>query len=277
MFIIHRDGHHSCYTCISNAALHDKRLSLAARGFFAVVLSLPDDWDFSVNGMAKFVGANKETVLRYLRELAEHGYVSITESRDKVGRYARKSYTFYESTVTVNTVTVSTVTDDAAADNAVTEKPAQSNNNISNTEYKQNTVSTDQEEEEKYSFLESQINADKLRAEYGTDYINKVVQVITDCMKAKSRTISGSTVDNTELVRVFGEVREEDIRTAVQAVKGKQFGSFGGYFGSVLFNGIRDRLDKPQIQPQPQATPQDTASSIDVDEVMRDVLAKYLS
>lgn len=264
MFHIERDGHHSNYTCISNDIIMDKRLSLAARGFFTAVLSLPDDWDFSVNGMARLVGVNKDTALRYIRELEELDYVRI-ESKDEIGRYARKSYTFFESTVPQNTALQYSADDDEVTENTapkitVPKNTAQSNTNILNTKYKQNTVS-----------IERQINADILRAEYGTDYIDKVVEVITDCMKAKSRTISGDTVDNSELQRVFGEVCETDIRKAIQAVKGKRFDNFAGYFGSVLFNQIRSRLDKPQLQPK-----SDSRSSFQIDEVMREVMAKYL-
>ncbi len=268
----------------------DKRLSLAARGFFTVVLALPDDWDFSVNGMARLVGVNKDTVLRYIRELEELGYVRI-ESKDEIGRYARKSYTFYENTVPKNTALQCSVEEDTVPKNTapqysadddgvpkntapkitVPKNTAQSNTNILNTKYKQNTISIDQDDEQKnFSSLENQINADILRAEYGTDYIDKVVEVITDCMKAKSRTISGDTVDNSELVRVFGEVCETDVRKAIQAVKGKSFDNFAGYFGSVLFNQIRNRMDKPQLQPK-----SDNRSSIQMDEVMRSILEKY--
>ena len=295
MFHIERDGHHSNYTCISNDIIMDKRLSLAARGFFTAVLSLPDDWDFSVNGMARLVGVNKDTILRYIRELEELGYVRI-ESKDEIGRYARKSYTFFEGTVPQNTAPQRSAVEDTvpkntalqylADDDEVTENTApkitvpkntaQSNTNILNTKYKQNTISIDQDDgQNNFSFLEKQINADILRAEYGTDYIDKVVEVITDCMKAKSRTISGESVDNSELQRVFGEVCETDIRKAIQAVKGKRFENFAGYFGSVLFNQIRNRLDKPQLQPQ-QKSDSGYVSTINVDEVMRDVMARYL-
>lgn len=290
MFRIERDGHHSNYTCISNDIIMDKRLSLAARGFFTAVLSLPDDWDFSVNGMARLVGVNKDTALRYIRELEELGYVRI-ESKDEIGRYARKSYTFFESIVPKNTAPQHSAVEDtvpqntalqySADDDEVTENTApkitvpkntaQSNTNILNTKYKQTTISIDQDDgQNNFSFLEKQINADILRAEYGTDYIDKVVEVITDCMKAKSRTISGDTVDNSELVRVFSEVCEEDIRKAIQVVKGKSFDNFAGYFGSVLFNQIKSRLDKPQLQPK-----SDSRSSIQMDEVMRSILEKY--
>ena len=290
MFHIERDGHHSNYTCISNDIIMDKRLSLAARGFFTAVLSLPDDWDFSVNGMARLVGVNKDTALRYIRELEELGYVRI-ESKDEIGRYARKSYTFFESTVSQNTAPQHSAEEDtvpqntalqySADDDEVTENTApkitvpkntaQSNTNILNTKYKQNTISIDQDDgQNNFSFLEKQINGEILREEFGGYYIDKVVEVITDCMKAKSRTISGDTVDNSELVRVFGEVCETDIRKAIQAVKGKRFDNFAGYFGSVLFNQIKSRLDKPQLQPK-----SDSRSSIQMDEVMRSILEKY--
>ncbi len=280
MFRIERDGHHSNYTCISNDIVMDKRLSLAARGFFTVVLALPDDWDFSVNGMARLVGVNKDTVLRYIRELEEIGYVRI-ESKDEIGRYARKSYTFYENTVPKNTALQRSAEDDEVPKNTapkitVPKNTAQSNTNILNTKYKQNTISIDQDDEQQnFSFLEKQINADMLRAEYGTDYIDKVVEVITDCMKAKSRTISGDTVDNSELVQVFGEVCEEDIRKAIQAVKGKRFDNFAGYFGSVLFNQIKNRLDNVGRAALSPKSDSGYVSSINVDEVMRDVMAKY--
>ncbi|MBQ9948039.1 MAG: helix-turn-helix domain-containing protein [Oscillospiraceae bacterium] len=304
MFHIERDAHHSNYTCISNDIIMDKRLSLAARGFFTAVLSLPDDWDFSVNGMARLVGVNKDTALRYIRELEELGYVRI-ESKDEIGRYARKSYTFFESTVPQNTapqrsaeedtvpkntapqrsaeedtVPQNTVLQYSADDDEVTENTApkitvpkntaQSNTNILNTKYKQNTISIDQDDEQNnFSYLEKQINGEILREEFGGYYIDKVVEVITDCMKAKSRTISGDTVDNSELQRVFGEVCEEDIRKATQALKGKRYDNFAGYFGSVLFNQIKSRIERPQLQPR------NDYSSLDIQSIEEDIMAKY--
>ncbi len=293
MFHIERDGHHSNYTCISNDIIMDKRLSLAARGFFTAVLSLPDDWDFSVNGMARLVGVNKDTALRYIRELEELGYVRI-ESKDEIGRYARKSYTFFESTVPQNTspqhlseedtVPQNTALQYSADDDEVTENTApkitvpkntaQSNTNILNTKYKQNTISINQDDgQNNFSYLEKQINGEILREEFGGYYIDKVVEVITDCMKAKSRTISGESVDNSELQRVFGEVCETDIRKAIQAVKGKQLDNFAGYFGSVLFNQIKSRIERPRFQPNDDDY--FCRSSLDIEAIEEAVMAKY--
>lgn len=121
--------------------------------------------------------------------------------------------------------------------------------------------------------IDQQINGEILREEFGGYYIDKVVEVITDCMKAKSRTISGDTVDNSELVRVFGSVCETDVRKAITAVKGKSFDNFAGYFGSVLFNQIKSRIGRPQLQPKDDDYY--CPSSLDIEAIEEAVMAKY--
>lgn len=287
MFKIERDAHRANYTCISNAMLRDGRLSLAARGFFAVVLSLPSEWDFSVSGMAQFVGINKDTVLRYIRELERLGY-AVSDSKRECGRYSRKHYCFYETAaeITAPAAEISSpavaentapVTEDTAAaeaetaaDRAAPRSSSEINTELSNTE-KENTSYVDPIDEQRFIFLDRQINACALREEFGEQYIDRVVEVIRDCLKAKSRTISGGSVDNAELVRVFGAVNGDDVRKAIKALDGKQFDSFSGYFGSVLFNQIKSRLEQP-----PKPSHQDSgSSSLDLSDIDREVLAKY--
>jgi len=67
------------------------------------------------------------------------------------------------------------------------------------------------------------------------------------------------------------EVSEEDVRAALRAIEGNNYSSFGGYFGAVLFRMVRDRLDCPRVRHEREFS----ASSIDVDEVMESILAKY--
>lgn len=54
------------YTQIANVALRDKRMSLAVRGFFALLLSLPDDKAHTISYFAKVGNISKETVYKYL-------------------------------------------------------------------------------------------------------------------------------------------------------------------------------------------------------------------
>ena len=65
------------YTTMSNYHLKDKNLSLKAKGLLSIILSLPDDWSYSVEGLVSICKENKTAVTNALKELKEHGYVSI--------------------------------------------------------------------------------------------------------------------------------------------------------------------------------------------------------
>lgn len=63
------------YTVINNTIFKDKTISLKARGLFAMVMSLPDDWDFSVSGIIECTIEGKTAVYSALNELLSKGYV----------------------------------------------------------------------------------------------------------------------------------------------------------------------------------------------------------
>lgn len=65
------------YTVMSNTHLKDKRLSLKAIGLLSVVLSLPDDWHYTVNGLVGIVKDGERAVNGALSELKENGYLRI--------------------------------------------------------------------------------------------------------------------------------------------------------------------------------------------------------
>lgn len=85
------------YTVMSNAHLRDKRLSLKAVGLLSIVLSLPDDWHYTVNGLVGAVKDGKDSVESAIKELKKNGYLRI----DKIypnGNCNRiqYQYTFFE-------------------------------------------------------------------------------------------------------------------------------------------------------------------------------------
>ena len=63
------------YTVISNYHLKDKSLSLKAKGMLSLMLSLPDDWDYSVRGLEKICLESKNTINRILNELERNRYL----------------------------------------------------------------------------------------------------------------------------------------------------------------------------------------------------------
>lgn len=98
-----RDKHKSNYTIISNNALRDTDISIKSRGFLAVILSLPDDWNFTVRGLAKVCGEGLSGTTAAVKELEGKNYIKRVMRRGKDGRIIDTVYTVYENTVAENT------------------------------------------------------------------------------------------------------------------------------------------------------------------------------
>lgn len=86
----------SNYTVMSNRHLRDESLSLRAKGLLSVMLMLPDDWRFSVSGLASILKEGVGAVRSTLAELKDAGYVRVEKVRDEAGRY-RYEYDIYEA------------------------------------------------------------------------------------------------------------------------------------------------------------------------------------
>ena len=85
------------YAHIENAILRDKRMSLAERGFFALVLSLPTNREMTLVYFSKVSGANKETVGKYFHKLEELGYLRRYRERGEHGVFGPTIYEFTTS------------------------------------------------------------------------------------------------------------------------------------------------------------------------------------
>ncbi len=67
------------YTIMSNHHLQNKNLSLKAKGLLSYMLSLPDDWDYSLAGLESNLKESKTSLRNTLTELKENGYLIITK------------------------------------------------------------------------------------------------------------------------------------------------------------------------------------------------------
>ena len=89
------------YTVISNVFLRDSRLSLKAKGLMAVIMSLPDAWDFSINGLCAIVKEGRTAVYSTIDELIICGYCTRQQVKED-GKFAGYDYTFAENPCTEN-------------------------------------------------------------------------------------------------------------------------------------------------------------------------------
>lgn len=70
----------------------DDRLSLEARGLFALMMSLPENWEYSVSGLAVKAGCGKDRIRRILGELQDVGYLIREQSHDSGGKFSGNVY-----------------------------------------------------------------------------------------------------------------------------------------------------------------------------------------
>lgn len=85
------------FTIVPNKVLKDNSLSLKARGLLVTLLSLPDDWEFSENGLCKIFPKDGQTSIRSgLKELEKSGYLVRKRMRDKHGRIGKVEWTIYD-------------------------------------------------------------------------------------------------------------------------------------------------------------------------------------
>lgn len=84
------------YTMVDNAYLNDLRLTARELGLLTKVLSLPDDWEFSVRGLERILKDGQDGIRSALRVLEETGYLVRSRARNEHGKMGKITYTFYE-------------------------------------------------------------------------------------------------------------------------------------------------------------------------------------
>ena len=84
------------YTVMSNHHLRNKNLSLKAKGLLSQMLSLPEDWDYTLAGLSYINKESIDAIRTAIWELERAGYVKRHQGRDRKGKMTAIEYTIYE-------------------------------------------------------------------------------------------------------------------------------------------------------------------------------------
>ena len=122
------------YTVMSNHHLRNANLSLKAKGLLSMMLSLPEDWNYTTRGLAKICKEGVDAIGAALRELEAAGYIVRHKLRDSLGRISDTEYVIYEQPQLRKPDTDSPDTENPDMDKPDTEKPAELNIEKSNTQ-----------------------------------------------------------------------------------------------------------------------------------------------
>jgi len=115
------------YTVMANHHLRNKALSLKAKGLLSYMLSLPEDWNYTLSGLATSCKDGLDSVRQAVSELETYGYVVRSRIRDARGRLRDTEYVVYESPVPVKPAL-----DEPIEENPVQEEPVLENPTLEN-------------------------------------------------------------------------------------------------------------------------------------------------
>ena len=84
------------YTVMANYHFRDKNLSLKAKGLLSMMLSLPDGWGYSIEGLVKLSSDGRASVMAALNELEKFNYLKRSRARDLSGKLGEAVYDIFE-------------------------------------------------------------------------------------------------------------------------------------------------------------------------------------
>ena len=121
------------YTVMSNHHLRNKELSLKAKGLLSQMLSLPEDWDYTLAGLSHINREKIDAIREAIKELERAGYIVRSRERDEKGRLRGADYVIFEQPQTEPILDLPTL-ENPTLEKPTLENPTQLNKDIQKTD-----------------------------------------------------------------------------------------------------------------------------------------------
>lgn len=217
----------SNYTVMSNYHLRDMNLSNKTRGLLATMLSLPPNWNFTIEGLSVIC---KDGIRTQLKELEEYGYLVRSRQRNEKGQLKGAEFFIYEEPQTNEPIGEKPILENPTQEKPIQENPMQINKEIINTE-KQNTDSTNYPSINQDGLSESRRACEeKLKEKFDFDILaesgwdaNRLTEVIrimadTLCSSKPFFVINGDKVSRNDVIDRLLTVDENHISYVFEVV-----------------------------------------------------------
>ncbi len=117
------------YTVLSNYHFKEKNMSLKSKGLLSLMLSLPDNWNYTIAGLVSLSKDGKDSVMSALSELEKFGYLIRTQKTNEKGQFSGVEYNIFEQPQEENPFSENQISEKKNADNQISENPPQLNTN----------------------------------------------------------------------------------------------------------------------------------------------------
>ena len=258
------------FTMISNIILKDRTVSIKDRGMFCLLCSLPDDWNFSINGIRAIVPDGTDSIRASIKSLEEHGYLTRTKTRTPEGKYIsivelftgedaeKDNLKFHDGKTDTDNPSPNPLNEYSAMDNT-----AQDNNiNIDNT-YNIQTANTNTsdaadintcsketitlDETACRKMIADNIQLDHLlsRSDLNHDTINNIYKIIVEavCSSEKTDRIKSGEMSRKEIINAFMMIDYNDVLTVYGKITNPtmKIHNIASYTKTMLFISVEEK------------------------------------
>lgn len=235
------------YTVMSNHHLKNRALSLKAKGLLSLMLSLPDDWDYTLQGLAHISLEKVDAIRKAITELENEGYITRTRERDEQGRLRGTEYIIREQPISEkptleNPILGKPTLDKPTQAKPTLENPTQLNKKIYNKNkssmYEEIPQSNQSKEGTETELTEILQNCElKSFEEKTAQMLESAVRVL---YYKQSIKLSGAVLPQTEIRNLLRRVNRDTLIDAVEVLRHNEneVQNPQGYLYSVILNAV---------------------------------------
>ena len=238
------------YTVMSNHHLKNRALSLKAKGLLSLMLSLPDDWDYTLQGLAHISLEKVDAIRKAITELENEGYITRTRERDEQGRLRGTEYIIREQPISEkptlekptleNPILGKPTLDKPTQAKPTLENPTQLNKNI----YNKNKSSMYEEIPQSNQSKEETELTEILQNCELKSFESKTAQMLESAVRVlyykQSIKLSGAVLPQTEIRNLLRKVNRDTLIDTVEVLRHNEneVQNPQGYLYSVILNAV---------------------------------------
>lgn len=260
VFRVHKNEN---YTVLSNYHFKEKGMSLKAKGLLSLMLSLPENWDYSAAGLVTLSKDGKDSVNAALKELEKFGYLRRTQAYDSGGKFRGYNYEIFEQPTDLKAEKPTTgkpFAENPSTEKPTTENPPQLNKKELNTK-KSNIKksSTEEEVEERKNKGGSTYDA-VINDLIFNDEVKKTLYEFIKMRKLIKRPLTDFAL--TELIKKLESISTEP-KVQVEVLKNSIVNTYPDIYAP--------KAEKQQAAPRANVTPLFEVGEITPDDVLETI------
>ena len=235
------------YTVMSNHHLKNRALSLKAKGLLSLVLSLPDDWDYTLQGLALISLEKVVAIRKAITELENEGYITRTRERDEQGRLRGTEYIIGEQPISEKPASEKPMLENPILDKPTQAKPTLENPTQLNKKiYNKNKSSMYEEipqSNQSKEGTETELTEILQNCELKS-FESKTAQMLESAVRVlyykQSIKLSGAVLPQAEIRNLLRRVNRDTLIDAVEVLRHNEneVQNPQGYLYSVILNAV---------------------------------------